>query len=309
MLATASATFLKLPVDLPTKAHQIVRTMVGMMLGASITMELLLSVTQWWASLLGLFVVFAAMFLVGYIALRRISGFSRASAVLCAIPGGIAEMILLAGDAGADQSRVSIVHALRIALTILAMPFLLVWMGEYDGTSTQIANQVSLSVEDWFWMSVCLVLGLVAHRYRILPASLVLVPMLISGCLHVAGITDFLVPDFVTILVQIFIGVHVGSRFQGITLATLSGALASAIVVVGVQISLACGAAILVSGVVNLDTTALMLAYAPGGLAEMSLIAVAADVESAFVGLHHLFRVLVALIAAPILIGWAKRAA
>lgn len=129
MLAATVASPAKVPVKLPRSAQQIVRTLVGTMLGAAITLQLVQSIPDWWPSLLCLLLALAIMFVFGYLALRRIGGFEKPSAVLCAIPGGVAEMILLADKAGTDETRVSIVHALRIALTILVMPFLLGWFG------------------------------------------------------------------------------------------------------------------------------------------------------------------------------------
>lgn len=129
MLAATVASLAKVPVKLPRSAQQIVRTLVGIMLGAAITLQLVQWFPDWWKTLLCLLLALAIMFVVGYVALRRIGGFEKPSAILYAIPGGIAEMILLAYEAGADETRVSIMHALRIALTILVMPFLLGWFG------------------------------------------------------------------------------------------------------------------------------------------------------------------------------------
>lgn len=58
----------------------------------------------------------------------------------------------------------------------------------------------------------------------------------------------------------------------------------------------------LVVTITGWDPLALLLAYAPGGLAEMSLIVVAVNTDPAFVGLHHMFRVLVTLMVAPLLL-------
>ncbi|MFT3953112.1 MAG: AbrB family transcriptional regulator [Piscinibacter sp.] len=43
----------------------------------------------------------------------------------------------------------------------------------------------------------------------------------------------------------------------------------------------------------------LILAYSPGGLAEMSLIAVSLHAEVAFVAAHHIVRVFLVMISAP----------
>jgi uncharacterized membrane protein AbrB (regulator of aidB expression) len=44
-----------------------------------------------------------------------------------------------------------------------------------------------------------------------------------------------------------------------------------------------------------------VLAYAPGGFAEMSLIALALSVDSAFVASHHLIRIILVVTLAPLL--------
>ena len=44
---------------------------------------------------------------------------------------------------------------------------------------------------------------------------------------------------------------------------------------------------------------AVLLAFAPGGLAEMSLIALALGIEAAFVATHHIIRIAMIVILAP----------
>jgi uncharacterized protein len=45
--------------------------------------------------------------------------------------------------------------------------------------------------------------------------------------------------------------------------------------------------------------SALVLVYAPGGFAEMSLVALALGADAAFVAAHHLFRIAVVIALAP----------
>lgn len=45
-----------------------------------------------------------------------------------------------------------------------------------------------------------------------------------------------------------------------------------------------------------------MLALAPGGLTEMGLIALAIHADVAFVALHHVVRILVVIVLAPLLL-------
>ena len=49
----------------------------------------------------------------------------------------------------------------------------------------------------------------------------------------------------------------------------------------------------------GLSMPALVLAFAPGGLAEMSLIALALSLDAAFVATHHAVRICVVVVLAP----------
>jgi hypothetical protein len=49
----------------------------------------------------------------------------------------------------------------------------------------------------------------------------------------------------------------------------------------------------------GLPFTALILAFAPGGLAEMTLVSLALGIDTAFVSTHHLFRMLILVLGAP----------
>ncbi|MFY0661527.1 MAG: AbrB family transcriptional regulator [Shimia sp.] len=302
MLATAALALSKLPMQQPSGVFNVVRASVGAMLGTAFTLELITSFPQWWASITGLLIAMAVMFGLAFVALRKVARFDRPSALLCSIPGGIAEMILLSESAGADQTRVSIVHALRISLTILILPLLISLTTGLSVSSAQAAEGVTFTVLDLFWFALSVGAGFLAKRYLKIPAPLVVAPMVVSGALHVSGVSGFVVPGALSDAVQAFIGINVGGRFAGVTVKALSAVFGSAVLVVVVQISVAYSAATLVAQSMGFDVLTMTLAYAPGGLAEMSLIAVATDADPAVVGLHHVIRVLEALIAAPILL-------
>ena len=51
----------------------------------------------------------------------------------------------------------------------------------------------------------------------------------------------------------------------------------------------------------GLDPALLALAYSPGGLAEMSMVALSLLLEPGVVIVHHLARVVLVLVAAPLL--------
>ena len=50
----------------------------------------------------------------------------------------------------------------------------------------------------------------------------------------------------------------------------------------------------------GLPTVPLVLAFSPGGLAEMSLIAIAIGADAAFVATHHVVRIFLIVVIAPL---------
>ena len=66
-------------------------------------------------------------------------------------------------------------------------------------------------------------------------------------------------------------------------------------------------AAFTLSLISGLNIIALMLAYSPGGLTEMSLVALSLQIEVAFVAFHHIARVLIVVTIASGLFRYAKK--
>ena len=67
-----------------------------------------------------------------------------------------------------------------------------------------------------------------------------------------------------------------------------------------ILLAIALAFAVVVSRVAPHGVVPLLLAYSPGGLAEMSMVALSLALEPAFVIVHHLTRVVLVLIGAPL---------
>ena len=57
----------------------------------------------------------------------------------------------------------------------------------------------------------------------------------------------------------------------------------------------------------DLNFMAVLLAFAPGGVAEMSLIALALNIEPSFVAFHHIIRIFEIVLLAPMLARWLQK--
>jgi len=116
--------------------------------------------------------------------------------------------------------------------------------------------------------------------------------MVVSASLHLSGITDFLLPSVFLGAAQVVIGSIVGCRFvntaPALILRVLKLSFGSTVLLLSVSIAFA----FLISRITGDQFVGTMLAYSPGGVAEMSLIALSLGIEVPFVVFHHIVRVL-----------------
>jgi membrane AbrB-like protein len=124
---------------------------------------------------------------------------------------------------------------------------------------------------------------------------------------HLAGWIETQPPYLLLALAQLVIGSSVGARFSGTPLALVarSFALGAGATLLMLAVTFAFGG--ILHALTGQPLGLLLLAFIPGGFAEMSLIALGMGVDPAFVVTHHSLRVfLVVLIALP-LFAWLER--
>nr|PZN42364.1 MAG: hypothetical protein DIU59_07765 [Pseudomonadota bacterium] len=96
------------------------------------------------------------------------------------------------------------------------------------------------------------------------------------------------------------LGTSIGCRFVGTAphevVRILLLSFGSTAILLAVTAAFATG----VSRVSSYGEVPLLLAYSPGGLAEMSLVALSLGIEVAFVAAHHIIRVFIVMLGAPV---------
>ena len=307
LAATTTASLLGLRLAVPGRLRQPMIALLGVMLGGTFTPERLAGAAAWLPSLAALpfYVVVVGALILLY--LRRFSGFDRATSFFAATPGGMSEMIALSDRLGGDQRRVSLVHGTRLLFIVFTIPFLARWFGSDRPAGAPPVATAALDPMDLALLAACGVLGyLFARRVR-LPAATFIGPLLGSMAVHLAGLVETQPPYLLLALAQLVIGSSVGARFSGTPLALVVRALAlgAGATLLMLIVTLAFGGVL--HGMTGQPLALLVLAFIPGGFAEMSLIALGMGVDPAFVVTHHSLRVfLVVLIALPAF-AWLRR--
>lgn len=303
MAATTLAAMLGLPVAVPASLRHTMVVVLGIMLGSAFTPEIAQRIGDWGVSLGALTLYGAVAGGAAYMYFRRICGYDKVTAYFSAMPGGLSEMILVGTAMGGDARIISLTHASRILLVVMTLPFAFQLLIGYEpGARPPVGLPLfALLPGDLAILSVCGVVGYFLARSVRLPAAALVGPMLLSAGVHLTGWTVAKPPLELVAVAQVVVGTAVGCRFAGVRAIHIARAMVAAAGGTAVLLVSAVAFAFAIGQITGLSMESLVLAYAPGGLAEMSLIAIAIGADSAFVATHHVVRVILIVIAAPLL--------
>jgi membrane AbrB-like protein len=101
-------------------------------------------------------------------------------------------------------------------------------------------------------------------------------------------------------LAQLVIGTAIGLRFLGTTFGEIRRIILISCGSTLMMILLATGLAFLAADFVGISIPGLILALSPGGLAEMSLVALGLGIDVAFVSIMHVIRIAFVIACIPL---------
>jgi hypothetical protein len=310
MLVTAAAALAGLPVVGPTALRVVVIPIIGVMLGASFSPAILGQIGAWGTTfaLLPPFLIVSGA--AAWLFYRRVAGYDARTAFFCAAPGGLNEMVILGAEAGADERRIALAHSVRIfvVISVIALAFAAIGGASTAGMDRESTGFLDLSPFDAAALLACAVLGVPLARLARLPAPGLFGPMVLSAALHLGAVVTVPPPSLLVILAQLVIGTVLGCRFAGASLRQTGREIGLSAVAALVLIAVTLVFALLVAALTTAPWSQAVLAYAPGGLTEMSLLALAKDQDVAYVATAHVARIVVVLsIAAPLFRSLAGR--
>ena len=303
MVFAAIAALVGLPASPPDPLQPPMLAVVGTMLGASFSMAFFVGLASAAVPLAGLLASAATGSFLAYLMLRRVAGLSPQTAYFSAMPGGVIEMVLMARERGGDEMVVALVHASRIFFVVLCLPFILEWVtGMHAARGTGITVTLAdVGALDVVWFAGVVAAGFVLSKLVNLPARFMFAPMIASTFVHVMGWTDFKLPFELIAAAQVVIGAGIGSRFGNVGNQRILHTLGLSVVVTATLTSAAVAAAAVVHQISGIELASLILSYAPGGLGEMSLIALAMGFDVAFVVGNHLVRLILVITGAALI--------
>jgi len=299
LIATALPRHLPQGYRFPTWLRLGFIAIIGLMIGAQVT-PALFTEAHHYALTLGAVTLFVGLAHgLGYAVFRGLGGYDSTTAFYASTPGGLYESIEMGEAAGADMTRLMMQQFLRIIVVVTLLPLgLSLWLGEPVGSA---AGQ-SLARGDVPWSDLPLValaglsgLG-VGHVLR-LPAGQMTGPMAVAALLSLTGWLSFDIPQWLVNLAQMVLGTALGMRFTGLSRGLLLRGAGLALVSVGGMLTIGVGLAAILHGMTDEPVDVLVISLAPGGVTEMALVALSLQANPAFVTLHHIYRILLTVVA------------
>ena len=276
------------------------RTILGVAVGATFTPVLLVSMAGMWPTLLLIPVMVAAIGLIGVPYFQRLWGYDFATSYYGAMPGGLQDMLVFGEEAGGNPRSLSLIHATRVMVIVAALPFLLQGIWGADLSNAPGAPAASIAPAQLVLMLACALIGWrVAKAVGMFGAS-ILGPLMVAAVVALAGLLQHRPPAEAIWAAQFFIGMTVGTKYSGITMAEVRRDLAAGL---GFCVILIVLTVIFVEAVYGLGLAPGMealLAFAPGGQAELTVLALIVGADVAFVIAHHVVRIFVVILGAPL---------
>ena len=289
----------------PAKLRMGFVPIIGLGIGGSFTPTVMGQIPSWWLSLLALALFIPMAHFIGYL-IYRAGGLDRPTALFGSVPGGLIESVTLGEQVGGDVQMLALLQFLRLIFTIVLVPVsFMILTGHMVGSAAVVGViRAPLGLLDGTILLAAGAAGLMIGRLLHLPAAIMTGPLLGSALVHLLGYVEGVPPTWAIGLTQIVIGATLGARFAGLPKGAISRASRLALANVLAAMVLAIGFGYLVHTVSGQSVSAVFLAFAPGGLAEMSLIALSLNIGMIYVAMHHVIRIFLSVIIAQYATRW-----
>jgi uncharacterized protein len=291
IVAVSAAALSGRQVFIPTQVGRVVYVLLGISLGSSVTPETVATMVTWPLSMLALALAMVAVTLSVMAYLKYVHGWDTLSALFAAAPGALAQAMALAQDTGADVRAIAVVQTVRLFILAVALPLIFAAFGVAGlppprGADAPLPQSL---IELGVLLAASSGSALIAYRLN-MPGGLIVGAMAASGVLHGGGFVHAFLPAPIAIASFIVMGAMIGTRLGGADVKQLARLGLVGVGALGVGTTVGCLFAFAVATLLSLRMADVFMAYAPGAIEAMTIIAFALHLDPVFVGVHHLAR-------------------
>ena len=301
LTACMIAAVLNVPFSTPGALSIPARIVLGVAVGTAFSPAIIGQAPKMVVSLLMLVPWMLAIMWLGPMFFQRVAGFDKPTAFFASVPGGLNDMVAMSEEAGGNARAVTLIQATRIMLIVFAVPFWLQWYDGFDVVGRSVTGRVWLRDLRVFDAVLLIAVGWfgwwAAQRFNIAAAAIV-GPMILSGLVHALGLTSAQIPFEVLTAAQVVLGIILGAQFRGLTFEEFRTTMTWGLLFSALLIVVSGLLTLLIVRLTGFSPHPVLLAFAPGGQAELNLLAYVLNLDVAFVALHHLVRLAIVIFGA-----------
>ena len=278
----------------------IAQAVIGCMIARSIPPTIVGEILRGWPLFVAVVIaVIAASGALGWL-LTRWRVLPGTTAVWGSSPGAATAMMLMAAAYGADIRLVAFMQYLRVLLVAFAATILARFLTTGSGAPPTSSH--------WFppihWLSFAETLALIGFgtlcsRLRSIPAAPLLLPIGLGIALQDAGLLSIELPPWLLVTSYAIVGWSTGLGFNRAILRHAAAALPRILASILVLMAVCAGLAALLVVLAGIDPLTAYLATSPGGADSAAIIAIASNVDVAFVMAMQTTRLVLVLLIGP----------
>lgn len=300
IFACLIAALLGVPMKGVRPINETMRTLLGVAVGATMTPAVIAAFPAMWPTLILVPVMVICIGLAGVPYFMKYWNFDFPTAYYSTMPGGLQDMLIFGEEAGGNIRRLSLIHATRVTVIVVALPFLLRGIWDADLGNPPGSPLTSVPINDLLLMAACAIGGWRVAKYFGLFGSSILGPLIATAALASTGILQSRAPAEAIWAAQFFIGMTIGAKYSGITMNEVRNDLLAGGGFCAILIALSFVFVVVILAFNLAPGQEALLSFAPGGQAELTVLALIVGADAAFVVAHHVIRIFTVIIGAPV---------
>ncbi len=286
-------------VSIDNRIRQMALIAVAILIGSSVSPRTLETLFIWPISTGTMLVSVACMMVIVPTFLVRHHKLDTLTARLATVPGALTFVLAISEETNADKSRIAILQTMRLAALMILFPVVVGLTLE----PTEINRTANGSLSWPIFLSLFAGGVLLTWLMRKVnwPAAAFMLVMIASSALYGTNVISGGVPDSIVWPALIITGSAIGARFSGVDRQYLLQSVGMGLSALAIAIIISLVFAFPISYYFALPLAQVWLAFAPGGIDTMTVLAFALGVDPAFVAGHQLIRLLCLNLCVPFL--------
>jgi membrane AbrB-like protein len=301
MLAVAVASLCGLKSEVPMPGRWLIFLVLGIFAGSGATPQTLDQIGTWPVSFAILLVGVAAVTAGSYLLLSRVFGWDGHTALFASLPGALSFIMAAVEGMNVDIRKVALAQSIRVLILVVMFPLVVLLAGDPALLGGQAATG-GMALPDMLVLLAGGALGGIAAYKLRLPGGLLLGGLLVSAVLFLTGTVSGSFPQWLVVPGMIGLAATVGCRVQATDRALLPAIALASVSAVCLALALSAAAAWLASLWLGITFTQTFLAFAPGALEAVTILAFAMQVDPAYVAAHNVVRFFALVMVVPVLV-------